>query len=97
MAIRINAETLRTNANSIKGYRTEHDNNIKAITNLINSMCNSEVFDGATASAYKAQLDSMQATMTSFSEMLENFATQLERIANNFEDTDNSLASSMGM
>lgn len=96
MAIRIDAETLRTNATTINGYKETHDSNIQAVKTLIQNMCNTEVFDGATATAYLARMESYAATMQSFSEMLAEFSDNLNSIANTFEDTDTGLAGSLG-
>lgn len=94
--IKIDAATLRGNANQILGYRETHDANITAVKSLISQMCNSEVFDGATASAYLAKMESYQATMVQFSQMLEDFSTSLNKVANTFEETDTGLAGLMG-
>lgn len=94
--IRIDAETLRSNATTLNGYKETHDNNIQAVKSLIQNMCNSDVFDGATASAYLARMESFQATMDQFSQMLEEFGTSLNSVANTFEETDNSLAGALG-
>lgn len=94
--IRIDAETLRANAATLNGYKTTHDDNIMAVKQLVQNMCNSDVFDGATASAYLARLESYEATMTAFSQMLEDFSTSLNTVANTFEQTDTGLAGALG-
>lgn len=95
MAIKIDAETLRSNATTLSSYKETHDENINSIKQLIHGMCNTEVFDGATATAYLSRLESYEATMTSFSDMLDQFAQSLTTVANQFEETDNSLAGSL--
>lgn len=95
-AIRIDAETLRANANILKGYKEAHDSNITAVKLLVRNMCNTEAFDGATASAYLTRLESYEATMTAFSQMLEDFSTSLTTVANTFVDTDTGLAGALG-
>ena len=94
--IRIDADTLRTNAQTITGYKDTHDTNIQAVKSLIQNMCNSDVFDGATASAYLARMQSYEASMQAFSQMLEEFSTSLTSVANTFEQTDTSLAGALG-
>ena len=96
MAIKIDAETLRDNATTLDGYKDNHDTNITAVKSLITNMCNTEVFDGATASAYLAKMQSYEATMTAFSQMLEEFSASLKTVANTFEQTDSGLAGSLG-
>lgn len=95
MAIKIDAETMRSNAATLRNLRGTHDENITAIGNLIRNMCNTDVFTGDTANAYLNRYDSMQATFQSFSELLEEFATNLENVASNFTDIDTSLASAL--
>ena len=93
--IRIDAETLRANATTLSGYKDTHDTNITAVKQLIQNMCNSDVFDGATATAYLARIESYEATMTAFSQMLEEFSSSLNTVANTFEQTDTGLAGSL--
>lgn len=95
MAIKIDAATLRSNATQLNSYRDSHDSNIQSVKAMITSMCNTDVFDGATASAYLARMESFESTMQAFSQMLLDFSTNLNRIATNFEDTDTGLASSL--
>lgn len=95
MAIKIDAETMRSNAANLRNLRSTHDENITAIGTLIHSMCNTDVFTGEAANAYQNRYDSMQATFQNFSQMLEEFATDLDNVANNFTDTDTSLAGAL--
>lgn len=93
--IRVDADTLHTKANEIRTLKANHDENIMKMKNLITSMCNSEVFSGEASQAYINQMESMQATFNSFSEMIEKFATELDGVANSFTVEDNRLASSL--
>ena len=95
MGIKIEAETLRANANTLHGYKETHDANIQAVQNLIRSVCNTEAFDGQTASAYLARMESFQGQMNAFSEMLEDFSLKMKRAADEFESYDASLAGSI--
>lgn len=95
MAIKIDAETMRSNAATLRNLRGTHDENINAIGNLIRNMCNTDVFTGEAANAYLNRYDSMQATFQNFSQLLEEFATDLDSVASNFTDTDTTLASAL--
>ena len=91
--IKIDAETMRSKATEISGLRDQHDQLIASIGSIINGM--SGVFEGAAATAYVTQYDSMKATFTQFSEMLMKFSTELNGVANTMENTDTSLAGSI--
>lgn len=93
--IRIDADTLRANANTLAGYKDSHDTNIQSVKRLVEQMCNSEVFDGATATAYLNRMHSYEATMQAFSTMLEEFSTSLNNVAENFSVLDGDLAGSL--
>lgn len=95
MAIKIDAETMRSNASTLRNLRGTHDDTINSISNLIRNMCGTDVFTGEAANAYLNSLESMQSTFTSFSELLERFAADLDSAANTFTETDTSLASAL--
>lgn len=91
--IRVDAETLRGKATEIRNMKSTHDDNIARVGALIRGL--SGEFTGQAATAYIEKFESMQATLTSFSEMIESFARDLDAVAANFTEVDTSLAGSL--
>ena len=91
--IHVTPEVLRSKAGELRGYRSEHDDAINKITNLVNGLPGE--FKGGAANAYIEKFNSMQSTFTNFSELLEDLAKKLDIAANNFESTDSQSASTM--
>ncbi len=91
--IQVTPDLLREKAGELRGYRSEHDDAINKITNLVNGL--PAEFKGGAASAYVEKFNSMQSTFTNFSELLEDLARKLDVAANNFEATDGQTASQM--
>lgn len=93
MAIHIDAEMMHDKAKELRDLRAAHDENIRRIHTLMESM--GEVFQGQAATAYANRYAEMQPVITSFSEMIEEFAVELDSVATNFTETDTGLASSL--
>ncbi len=91
--IQVTPDLLRSKAGELRGYRSEHDDAINKITNLVNGLPSE--FKGGAASAYIEKFNSMQSTFTNFSELLEDLAKKLDIAADNFETTDSQTAATM--
>lgn len=88
--IQVTPEVLRSKANEIKGYRTQHDEVISKVKGLVNSLPDS--FKGEAATAFVNKFGEMESTFTNFSELLGSFATKLEENARVLEEADRMAA-----
>lgn len=89
MAIKIDGEVMRAEAGKMRQYKEQHINAINSLKNTVAALANSESFDGATATKYRAQFEGLNGTFSQFEEMLENLARDLELAAQKFEAADN--------
>ena len=90
MAIKIDAETMRAEAVKIRGFKQQHSDAITQLRNTVNSLVNTDAFDGVTATKYRTQFEGLSGTFSQFEELLEGLAQSLEATAAKFEATDNS-------
>ena len=95
MSIKIDGETLHSKANELRNLRSNYEDNISTIRNLITGMLHTEVFEGQSATAYEQKLAEMEPTFTRFSEMLEDLATKMDMTGTNFDEFDASNSSSI--
>ena len=95
MSIKIDGETLHSKANELRNLRSNYEDNISTIRNLITGMLHTEVFEGRSATAYEQQLAEMEPTFTRFSEMPEDLATKMDMTGTNFDEFDASNSSSI--
>lgn len=91
--IRIEPATLRSKANELMNYKSNHDENMSHVTSLVNAL--SDIWDGQALTAFQASFQDMQPTITNFSAMLENLATKMQAAADTMEEVDDGLASKM--
>lgn len=91
--IQVTPETLRSKANDVRNYRTEHDDVMQKLKNLIYAL--NEIWKGEAQNAFLEKYESMQPTFTNFSELLEGYAKLMDTAANELETTDQSLKSTM--
>lgn len=85
--IKVTPALLRERANSLRGFKEEHDGAMNKIKTLIDNLPGE--FTGEAASSYIEKFHGMQTTFTNFSELLDSLAKKLDDVANNFENTDN--------
>lgn len=90
MAIKIDAEVMRSEAQKMRQFKQQHVDAINSLKATVNALANSESFDGATATKYRTQFESLSGTFSQFEELLENLARDLEAAATKFETVDNS-------
>lgn len=90
MEIRVTPDSLRTNATTIRTYKSEYEQTINSITALVNSLNNE--FTGAAATAFMSNYESYKSTFTQFSELIESFAQKLDTTATTMEEADQTLA-----
>ncbi len=92
--IELTPELLRGKAGELRGYKSEHDDAISKIKNLVNGLTGE--FKGVAASAYIEKFNSMEPTFNNFSEMLAELASNLDFAANEMEGKDNEVANKIG-
>ncbi|MDE6971837.1 MAG: WXG100 family type VII secretion target [Lachnospiraceae bacterium] len=91
--IQVTPETLRSKAADVRNYRSEHNDVMAKLKNLIYAL--NEIWKGDAQNAFLAKYESMQPTFTNFSELLEGYAKLMDTAANELEATDQSLKSTM--
>lgn len=91
--IQVTPETLRSKANEVRNHRSQHDDTMLKLKNLIYAL--NEIWKGDAQNAFLAKYESMQSTFTNFSELLEGYAKLMDTAANELEATDQSLKSTM--
>lgn len=91
--IQVTPETLRSKAANVRSYKSQHDDVMAKIKNLVMSL--NEVWKGEAQAAFVSKYEGMQPTFTNFSEMLEGYAKLMDTAANELESTDQSLKTTM--
>ena len=91
--IQVTPETLRSKASDVRNYRSQHDDTMGRLKNLIYAL--NEIWKGEAQNAFLSKYESMQSTFTNFSELLEGYAKLMDTAANELEATDQSLKSTM--
>jgi len=84
--IQITPTMLRTRATEIRQRKTEHDQAMTQLGNLVNSL-NAE-WKGVASDAFVQQFNAMRTRFTQFSQRLETMARQLDDTANRLEQAD---------
>ena len=92
--IYVTPELLKGKAKELRGYKSEHDDAINRIKNLVNGLTGE--FKGVAANAYIEKFNSMEPTFNNFSEMLAELASNLDFTADELERKDNEVASKIG-
>ncbi len=91
--IQVTPETLRSKASDVRSYKSQHDEVMAKVKNLVYAL--NEVWKGEAQDAFLAKFESMQPTFTNFSEMLEGYAKLMDTAANELESTDQALKTTM--
>ena len=94
MKIIVTPEVLRNNSSEIRNEKAKFEETISRMRTIVNSM--SGEFEGEAATAYINNFESYNSSFTQFSELIESFAKKLDVTAQTMEETDASLAGSMG-
>ena len=92
--IQVTPETLREKATEIRTLKSEHDEVMNKMTNLIHAL--NEQWKGEAQTAFVSKYDRMQSTFTNFSEMLDGYAKLIDASANELEMTDQNLKNKIG-
>ena len=85
-SIQITPEELRTQSQAVRDYKTEQEEVMQKITNLILTI--GEVWTGEAQVAFINKYQSMQPVFTSFANALDEFADLMQTAANDMESTD---------
>lgn len=91
--IQVTPEVLRSKAGNVRSYKSQHDETMAKLKNLIYGL--NEIWKGDAQQAFLAKYESMQSTFTNFSQLLESYAKLMDTAANELEATDQSLKSTM--
>ena len=84
--ILVNPETLRAKASDVRSYRSQHDEVINRLKQLVAGL--NETWQGNAQTAFVSSFEGMQSTFTQFSELLEDYAKTMENFANRMEEQD---------
>jgi len=87
--IQITPDTLRAQARTVRNYKTQQEQNIQRIRNIVLSLNSS--WKGAAQDAFVAKFQSMDQTYRRLSEVLEAYAKLMETAANDFQNTDQNM------
>ena len=91
--IQVTPELLQGKATEVKGLRSNHDETMQKLTNLVRAL--NEQWKGEAQDAFLAKFDDMQMQFKNFSEMIEGYATLMETAARELQSTDQSLKGTM--
>ena len=91
--IKVSPDMLQSRASEVRGFRSDHEQTIQRLTNLINGL--NDVWTGDAQNAFVERYRSMEATFKNFSEMLEGYAKLMDTAANQLRETDQSLKGTM--
>jgi len=79
-------DTLRGRATDVRNYKRQHEEVIKKLTTLVNSL--NQTWQGDAQDALVSKFESMQSTFVQFSRMMETYARKMEDYANTMEEAD---------
>lgn len=91
--IQVTPELLMGKASEVRGLKSQHDENIAKLKNLIHGL--NDTWKGEAQDAFLAKFESMQSVFTSFSEMLDGYAKLMDVSAKELQATDQSLKGAM--
>lgn len=89
--IQVTPEMLRGKAGEVRGYRSQHDDTMGKIKNLVYAL--NEIWKGQGQDAFLSQYENMQPVFTNFSELLETYAKLMDMAANDMEANDQAISS----
>ena len=88
--ITVTPESLRSEAGRLRGFKSEHEGNMRNIDQLVRGLC--DQWKGDAQSAFLEKYDEMQPTFQRFNEMLEKFAQLMDDSARDLETADQTRA-----
>lgn len=91
--IQVTPDLLRGKATELRGYKSNHDQEMTNIKNLVNNL--NEIWKGDAQQAFVDKYNSMQSTFTNFSDLLEGYAALMDTAAQKLEETDQGLSGAM--
>ena len=89
--IQVTPDILRTQANTVRKYKSEQERNMVKIKNLVLSLRDS--WKGEAQDAFVAKFLSMDYTYRRFYDVLEAYAKLMDTTADGFQNTDQNLRS----
>ena len=89
--IQITPETLRSQAQTVRGYAEEHTQIIAKLSSLVQGL--GESWKGEAQQAFVAKYDSMKPTFDKLAQDIETYAKGMETAATTMEEADKSSAS----
>lgn len=87
--IQITPETLKSQASTVRKYKTDQEQTMKRIRDLVLSL--SDSWKGEAQDAFAAKFQSMDHTYRQLSQVLESYAKLMDKAANELQATDQNL------
>lgn len=87
--IQVTPEMLQGKAQEVRGLKSNHDEVMAKLTNLIHAL--NEQWKGEAQTAFVQKYDSMQQEFKKFSELLEGYAKLMDTSAKELQSTDQAL------
>lgn len=87
--IQVTPETLTSQATTVRKYKTDQEQTMKRIRDLVLSL--SDSWKGEAQDAFVAKFQSMDYTYRKLSEVLESYAKLMDKAANELQATDQNL------
>lgn len=91
--IKVTAEVLNQKAAEVRGLKSQHDDVIAKMSNLVYGL--NETWQGEAQSAFVAKFDSMKSTFTNFSELIEGYAKLMDVAAREYAAAESSIKSTI--
>lgn len=95
MAISLELDDIRDHASSFRDESSEQEELIGRCDSLLSEM--EGTWDGSASEAFQAQWLELKPSLEAAVELLESIGEQLDGVADTMEETDEALASSMGV
>jgi WXG100 family type VII secretion target len=89
--IQVTPEILKSQATTVRKYKTDQEQTMKRIRNLVLSLNDS--WKGEAQDAFVAKFQSMDQTYRKLSQVLESYAKLMDTAANELQATDQNLRS----
>ena len=87
--IQVTPGFLSGKATDVRKLRTEHEQTMQQLTQLVNGLC--DQWKGGAQDAFVAKYRSMDVTFKNFAEMLESYARLMDTAAVELQNTDQAL------
>ena len=87
--IQVTPETLKSQANTVRKYKTDQEHTMQRIRNLVLSLRDS--WKGEAQDAFVAKFQSMDNIYRKLSEVLDAYAKLMDTAANELQETDQNI------